>query len=214
MEIALASEETRTLSSPRRRYGPFARMLFWLLDLVYGQARSIPKFKVLELIARVPYQSWEQVAYVAMTHVHRQPEKMARIFDFVRESRAQQDNEQWHLLLMEEWVARSGVPQGMFRFGILPQIIAFTYYHLSWLLYAIEPALSYRLNADFEDHAEHEYMLYVREHPELDQLPFDSRLAQGYGNFATYGDALRQIALDERKHKEESLKRLQQPRFE
>jgi ubiquinol oxidase len=34
----------------------------------------------------------------------------------------------------------------------------------------IRPDWSYRLNADFEDHAEHEYMAYVAEHPELEAL--------------------------------------------
>src|SRR6266851_2923452 len=39
------------------------------------------------------------------------------------------------------------------------------------LLFVIRPEWSYRLNADFEDHAEHEYMLYVAEHPELEAQP-------------------------------------------
>jgi hypothetical protein len=43
-------------------------------------------------------------------------------------------------------------------------VIAFAYYQQSWLLYVIRPKWSYRLNADFEDHAEHQYMLFVDEH--------------------------------------------------
>ena len=57
-----------TAASARRRYGLAARALFFLLDAVYGKARTLSKFKVLELVARVPYQSWEQVAYIAITH--------------------------------------------------------------------------------------------------------------------------------------------------
>jgi len=34
-----------------------ARVLFGGMDLVYGRRRTLSKFKVLELIARVPYQA-------------------------------------------------------------------------------------------------------------------------------------------------------------
>src|SRR6266436_1087517 len=120
---------------------------------------------MLELIARVPYQSWEQVAYVAVTHVYRDPGFARRVHERIAESRAQQDNEQWHLLILEELVARSGRRESQLRYFWVPQAIAFGYYQLSWLLYVIRPTWSYRLNADFEDHAEHEYMEFVAEHP-------------------------------------------------
>jgi hypothetical protein len=42
------------------------------------------------------------------------------------------------------------------------------------------PEWSYRLNADFEDHAEHEYALLVTEHPEWEDEPYDgARRATG-----------------------------------
>jgi ubiquinol oxidase len=34
----------------------------------------------------------------------------------------------------------------------LPWLIAFFYYHVSWMLFLIKPGWSYRLNAEFEDH--------------------------------------------------------------
>ena len=37
----------------------------------------------------------------------------------------------------------------------------------------IRPRLSYGLNADFEDHAEHEYMTLVAENPQWDTEPYD-----------------------------------------
>lgn len=55
----LISSHAATLNSARRCYGLGARALFALLDLVYGKARTLSKFKVLELVARVPYQAWE-----------------------------------------------------------------------------------------------------------------------------------------------------------
>jgi hypothetical protein len=59
---ALAVAQRETLSTPRRPYG-----------LLYGRPRTLSKFKVLELVARVPSQSWEQVAYIAITHVAPRP---------------------------------------------------------------------------------------------------------------------------------------------
>ena len=211
--IDLAAEQARTLAAPRRRYGLLARMLFLVMDVVYGRTRTLSKFKVLEVVARVPYQAWEQVAYVALTHKHGVPRFARRIFEFVREARAQQDNEQWHLLILEERVQRLGLREGFFRYRVVPQLLALFYYHVSWMLYVVKPALSYRLNADFEDHAEHEYMEFVREHPELEREPFVSDFTRDYGTFASVADLLRQVGLDERHHKDESVVRMAQPRF-
>jgi hypothetical protein len=209
----LQFEQRRTLSSPRRRYGILARALFFTLDLFYGRPRTLSKFKVLEVIARVPYQAWEQVAYVAMTHKYGEPNFARRIFDFVSEARGQQDNEQWHLLILEEMVEDKSVEEGFLRYRILPQVIALFYYHVSWLLYVIRPGLSYGLNADFEDHAEHEYMEFVRENPSLEDVKFRSTFEKDYGAFDSEADLFRQIGLDERHHKDESLARMAQPRF-
>ena len=105
---ALIRAQAETLAAARRQYGVLARILFATLDALYGKTRTLSKFKVLELIARVPYQSWEQVAYIAITHMHSRTGLARRIYDRVRESREQQDNEQWHLLILEELIARSG----------------------------------------------------------------------------------------------------------
>ncbi len=210
---ALEREQAETLATPRRRYGLLATMLFVVMDLAYGRKRTLSKFKVLEIIARVPYQTWEHVAYIAMTHTYGSPGFARRVFDFVREARAQQDNEQWHLLILEEMVHARGAKEGFVRFRLLPQLLAFFYYHVSWLLYVINPALSYQLNADFEDHAEHEYMHFVTENPQFESQPFESAFADDYGRFASVADMLRNIGVDEREHKLESLARIPQPRF-
>lgn len=211
---ALVEAEAVTLATPRRRYGLAARALFASMDLVYGRARTLPKFKVLELIARVPYQSWEQVAYIAITHVHERPAMAERIQERVAEARAQQDNEQWHLLVLQELIAARGDREDVVRHGVLPQVVAFAYYQLSWLLYVARPAWSYRLNADFEDHAEHEYMTYVAEHPQLETEPFTTTVAVPGGEVpATLADLFRQIAHDERVHKHESERCMHEPRF-
>ena len=94
-----------------------------------------------------------------------------------------------------------------------PQAIAFAYYQLSWLMYVVHRAWSYQLNADFEDHAEHEYMTLVTEHPEWEKQPFTSAFEADYGSFESLADLFRQIGHDERVHKQESLAQMRQPRF-
>jgi ubiquinol oxidase len=209
----LREEQARTLASPRRRPSLSARGLFAVMDLLYGPERTLAKFRVLELVARVPYQAWENVAYVAMTHTSRQPGFARRIFDKVRVSRFEQDNEQWHLLVLEELLAEEPVRLGFVRHRLVPQVLAFAYYQLSWLLYAVRPAWSYRLNADFEDHAEHEYALLVEEHPEWEERPYEGSFVDDYGRYDSLADLFRQIGYDERLHRLESEHRMGAPRF-
>jgi len=210
----LKQEQEKTLAAPRMRYGLLARLLFVSMDLLYGREKTLAKFNVLEIIARMPYQAWENVAYIAITHTHADPDFARRIFESVRESRLQQDNEQWHLLILEELNHKKGIRGNFFQYWLIPQVIAFLYYNISWLLYVIRPKWSYLLNAHFEDHAEHEYMKFVAENPALEQEPFESVFREDYGRLASLADLFRQIGYDERVHKLESLARLDVARFQ
>jgi ubiquinol oxidase len=207
----LRAEQLASLASPRRRYSLSARVLFALMDALYGRARTLEKFRVLELVARVPYQAWENVAYVAVTHTASQPRFARRVFDRVRASRFEQDNEQWHLLILEELTGND--PRSFLRSRVVPQLIAFGYYQLSWLLFAVRPAWSYRMNADFEDHAEHEYAQLVEEHPEWEDVPYEGQLSADFGAYDSLADLFRQIGYDERLHRVESETRMAHPRF-
>jgi len=210
----LKIEQQKTLSAPRMRYGFLASLLFVGMDLFYGRRRSLSKFKVLEIIARVPYQAWESVAYIAITHMYPHKDFARRVFERVAESRHAQDNEQWHLLILEDLTHQRDIRESFFWYRLLPQFVAFFYYHVSWLLYVVKPSLSYQLNAWFEDHAEHEYMQFVAEDPDMESQPFESVFEEDYGSFASLADLFRQIGYDERVHKEESLARMEAPRFE
>ncbi len=198
---------------PRRRYGVAARVLFTALDALYGRAGSLEKFRVLEVVARVPYQAWEQVAFVAVTHTHSDPAFARRIHDRALEARAQQDNELFHLLIMEELLDSQGFRRSLIRGQILPQVMAFLYYQLSWVLYVLRPRWSLALNADFEDHATHTYLDFVADNPELDEQPWVSQFADEYGHYDTVGDLFRRIALDERAHCDESEAQIATARF-
>jgi hypothetical protein len=81
------------------------------------------------------------------------------------------------------------------------------------LTYAIKPSWSYRLNADFEDHAEHEYAQMVQEHPDWESQPFDSEFSGDFGHYDSLADLFRQIGYDERLHKLQSEAAMAAPRF-
>ena len=208
----LQSVHAETLAAPRRKYSPIAKAMFLQMDLLYGRKMTLEKFMVLEIVARVPYQTWETASYKKITRNHRKVGLALRIFDRLKEFRAQQDNEQWHLLILSELVERSGKKTGAFRFRFLPKVMAFTWWNICWLMYAVKPSLSHRLNADFEDHAEHSYAELVEANPEFDVTPYESQLCAEYGAFDSLGDLFRQIGHDERCHKRESEQHLLQPR--
>lgn len=209
----LRAAQAQTLDAPRMRYGILARVLFKATDLVYGRERNIVKFAMLEYIARVPYQAWERIGYLALARHRRRSALARRVFERIAATRAEQDNEQWHLLILQDLVQRQGLRQPFLRHRLAPWLMAMCYYHVSWLLLVIRPEASYRLNAEFEDHAEHEYMAYVAEHPELRAQPDPGTYAAEYGRYDSLADLFRQIGHDERTHKLDSLASLSAPRF-
>ncbi|MEQ8840254.1 MAG: alternative oxidase [Acidimicrobiales bacterium] len=207
----LAAVQRDVLASPRRDYSVASRALFRVMDEVYGPERTLEKFRVLELVARVPYQAWESVAYVAMTHTSKRPGFARRVYDRARVARIEQDNEQWHLLILEELTKDE--PRHWLRGRVIPQILAVVYYQLSWILFVVHPRSSYRLNADFEDHAAHEYAALVEETPRFEHEPFRSDFEADYGAFDNVADLFRQICHDEVLHREESETMMSRARY-
>ncbi len=208
---ALVANQASELAAPRRKYTWSSRVLFSVMDLVYGTERTLEKFRVLEVVARVPYQAWESVAYVAMTHTSKNPDFARRVYDRARIARVEQDNEQWHLLILEELTRDQRRP--WLKGRIIPQVLALSYYQLSWILFVIRPKRSYQLNADFEDHAAHEYALLVQEHPEWEDRPFESLFRGDFGDYDSLADMFRQIGYDEALHRQESEIMMTQPRY-
>jgi hypothetical protein len=50
----LVEEQEVTLRTPRRRASLSARVLFRVMDALYGEERTLEKFRVLELVASAP----------------------------------------------------------------------------------------------------------------------------------------------------------------
>jgi ubiquinol oxidase len=167
--------------------------------------------RVVEVVARVPYESWSSVGFVGLTHTHHDPELARAIENDVVESRDQNDNELWHLLIIEEMLAGQGYRQTFWREQAIPQLLALGYYQLRWLLYAVHPRWSYALNADFEDHAVSCYAQFVADNAQFDGQPRDSNWGGDYDPYhrlATVGDLFRRICADEVEHRDTSLEHI------
>ena len=204
-KIDVIREQEATLARPRRTYGTFARMLFWGMDTFYGKELTLGKVRLLEILARIPYQAWEIRKYREMNHEFENPEAVKKADDLIRWGREAQDNEFWHLQVLTEKIRETGTPLNWFKDTLIPKVAAFKYILFCRALAFFNIQAAFMLNADFEDHAEHEYMHFVKTHPELEQQPVTAEVVTKYGDFKTWADVFRRIALDERDHMNNSL---------
>jgi ubiquinol oxidase len=201
----LRYEQHITLAEPHEGPGLVLRTMFGSIDLLYGRRGSLEKFLVLEHLAQVPYRSWERVAQRRVARTRGRSVLARRIQVRVTEARAQHDNEQWHMLVMEDLVARRGRRLRRWRHRTLPRLMALPWQAGCWMLHLTRPAWGYRLNAAFEAHAERTYMAFVAENPETEHQPFAGPLADRWPDRTpTVADVLRQIGHDERWHRLDS----------
>jgi hypothetical protein len=110
------------------------------------------------------------------------------------------------LLILNELVERERAParwRRKFWFDLLPRVIAAGYWHVA----ARKPRWSQRLTADFQDRAEREYAFLVAEHPEWEQIPYFSVVADHYATFDCLADLFRQLCHDEWLHTHNCLQR-------
>jgi ubiquinol oxidase len=212
-DVDLKAEQERTLSTPTLPANLILKSMFLTFDILYGRARTLPKVKVLEILARYPYWAWEWGGYLRLsraysTSKYRTAQDTELPLRHIEMGRDLQDNEQWHLMLVEDIMRQKGLEQGWVRMSLMPRLLAFTYYYLTRIMYKVRPSWSFAMNAAFESHAEHEYMKMSKEHPEWDDEPLDSHCFKFYPRQKTLGDLLRRIALDERDHMYDSLEEL------
>lgn len=204
----LRSEHDVALNEQRRRPGIAARVLFLAVGWLFPDGVDYRMLRVVELVARVPYNTWSQTGFIALTHQHDDQAISEVIQDSIVESRDQDDNEAYHLLILDELLAAQGYKPTLIREQIIPQILAFVYWWLSLALYVIHPKWSHALNADFEDHATACYSQYVADYPEIESVVWESRWKDAYdpnGNLNTVGDLFRRITVDEMEHRDTSI---------
>lgn len=197
----LGAPRTRIADLPEVPPGIVTRALVALLAALYGPEPSFPKFRALELIARVPYQAWEAVAYRAITGSYPDRDLTIALADRIHAARHQHDNEHRHLVWIEEICIARKEPESWWRHRLVPRLLAHLFYALAWIAHSIRPTWSYHLNAELEDVAERDYLKFVERSPQLEAEPCP------FPGHASLADLIRAIAKDEREHKLESLAR-------
>ncbi|KAL6546784.1 Ubiquinol oxidase 4, chloroplastic/chromoplastic [Orobanche minor] len=131
-----------------------------ILDTFYHD-RDYARFYVLETIARVPY-----FAFISVLHMYESFGWWRRA-DYLKVHFAESWNEMHHLLIMEElggnswWVDR-----------FLAQNIAFFYYFMTVIMYALSPRMAYHFSECVESHAFETYDKFIKtQGEELKTLP-------------------------------------------
>ena len=208
--LDLKAEQEKTLQTPVMKANVILGAMYLAMDLIYGAKRTLPKFKMIEILARYPYWAWENGSYHRLTRNYSKA-KYAKKKDsecalrHIELGRHSQDNEQWHLMLIEDIMRRKGMRQRWLRSSFMARFLAFGYLVLTRILYRLKPEWSFAMNARFESHAEHEYMRLVQEHPEWESELVESEYFEYYPRQKTMADLFRRIGLDERDHMTESI---------
>lgn len=209
---ALRAEYARTYDAYRP--GILARMLGSLLvgsgNLVYGSKPSYEKFKSIEVIARMPYQSWEVATYTLLTGFYANEERAIELTKTSRFSREAQDNETMHVVVLSQIVKRLRC-EGFFRHVFIPLLFSFFYFWTLYLLYMLSRRSALELNYIFEDHAYHQYQRFLTENGErLRDTPVFSDFLAFYGrNPRSEYELFESIRNDELIHRNRSIRELQ-----
>lgn len=130
--------------------------------IVYGKKPSYQKFRAIEIIARVPYQSWVSVSYTLLTCFFWNEDRAITLSKRAHFAGEAQDNETMHVVVIST-LTKAEVRIGVFRHTIIPMIFGFFYFWMSYALYFVRPRLSYELNFLFEQHAYEAYDQFIRE---------------------------------------------------
>lgn len=162
-----------------------ARMLFGVAAAVYGTRQSYKKFHAIEIIARIPYQSWELWSYMLQTGCFSDERKALALIDRLEFSRVAQDNETMHVVMLAK-ILREHERRGILRSVLFPLFISFLYFVACSLLYGIRRRWALELNFLFENHAYHAYDAFlVTERDVLRRRSLTSAYLTRYGRLST-----------------------------
>lgn len=200
MNINLKKEQKESRNRPRYGYSLAAKGFFLSMDLITGSKMTLAKAKLIETLASIPYRSWEIRQYARMTRLYRNPDLVQEAQMIVKWAREAQDNEYWHLRVINEKMKEDGVKDPWYLFPLFPFIMVGVYVVFTRIMALVNIRRAFLFNAEFEDHAEHVYAQFVDEHPEWETEPVTNEKVKEYGDLSTWADVFRRIGLDERDH--------------
>lgn len=152
-------------------------------NFVYGSRPSYGKFKAIEVVARIPYQSWEVASYMLLTFCYASEKKAIALAKTSYFSRCAQDNETLHVIVISQLAKKHGQDTFLLH-TVLPIIVSFCYFAVSFLLFLICPRYSFQLNYVFECHAFLQYQRFLEERRDtLHKEPILSDFLAFYGRY-------------------------------
>ena len=174
-------------AAPFDQYRPLfiARLLGSILihsgTFIYGRKPTYAKFKAIEVIARIPYQSWEVAAYTILTAFYSNERRAIELTRLSAFSRMAQDNETMHVVVLSQIVQRLRC-QSFFRHTLIPFVFAFFYFWTVYVLFLFSRRAALDLNYLFESHAYEQYQKFLDiEGDHLRQTPVMSDFLTFYG---------------------------------
>lgn len=166
------------VSTTARVLGNF---LVFLGNFFYGRKPTYQKFKAIEVIARIPYQSWEVASYVFLSAFHGNEKKAIELAKTSAFSRMAQDNETMHVVVISHIVRREHGANFILH-TLIPVLFSLFYFWAIFILYFISPRRALELNYLFEDHAFHQYDQFLHEQGEtLRRKAITSEFLDFYG---------------------------------
>ena len=198
--IDLRKEQQASMARPRYKYSAIARFFFFSMDVIVGRKTTLPKAKLLEILACIPYRAWESRQYARMTQHYKDQKLVQQASMIMTWGREAQDNEYWHLLVVNEKMKEDSINDPWYLFPQITFLMGASYALLTRAMAMFNIRRAFLFNAEFEDHAEHVYAQFVEEHTEWEEQPVQSDLVKKYGNVSTWADVFRRIGLDERDH--------------
>ena len=196
----LKKEQKASSERPQYRYSLAAKVFFLSMDLITGREITLPKVKLIEILASIPYRSWETRQYTRMTQRYRDRAVVQEAHNIMMWAREAQDNEYSHLLVVNEKMKEDGIKDPWYLFPPIPHVMVGFYALVMHVMALTSIRRAFLFNAEFEDHAEHVYAQFVEEHPEWERQPVNNQLVKEYGELPTWADVFRRIGLDERDH--------------
>lgn len=180
-------------------------------NVVFGDKPSYLKFRAVEVIARVPYHSWDAAAFTLMTACYQDSKRALALAHTSRFARMAQDNETMHVVVISEIAAQES-HANFFVHTLIPLLFAGFYYWMSYLMYLVKPRYSLELNYLFESHAFEQYSLFLEQQgKEMKKKPVDSEYLRWYGRQAkSHYELFELIRNDELIHRNRSIREIQE----
>ena len=205
MGIDLKKDQQASCERQRQKYSISARIFFWSMNLITGKKTTLAKAKLIEMLASIPYRSWEIRQYARLTRCYRNQNKVQKAQSIMNWGREAQDNEYWHLLVINEKMKADGIKDPWYLFLPIPFLMIAGYVVMTRIMALLSIRSAFLFNAQFEDHAEHIYAQFVSDHREWENQIVENEKVKEYCSeykeeITTWADVFRRIGLDERDH--------------